>query len=104
MNSGDSSGKIKCCRGVLLACAALVLSQAAVAQRSEVQFLRSWQPADRAMLEEARGVTFAADGTLLISERGRGAMWRLAGAAATPTELAGRDRAVGFQETRRSAG
>src|SRR3970282_941228 len=99
MNSGDSSGKIKCCRGVLLACAALVRSQTTIAQRSEVQFLRSWQPADRAMLEEARGVTFAADGTLLLSERGRGAMWRLAGETATPTDRAGRDRSFSSKKT-----
>lgn len=99
MNSGDSSGKKTCCRGILLSCAALVLSQAAVAQRSEVQFLRSWQAADRAVLEEVRGVTFAADGTLLFSERGRGAVWRLAGETATPTDLAGRDRSFSSKKT-----
>ena len=99
MNSGDSSGKITCCRGILLSCAALVLSQVAVAQPSEVQFLRSWQPADRTVLAEVRGVAFAADGTLLISERGRGALWRLAGEAATPTDLAGRDRSFSSKKT-----
>jgi len=99
MNSGDSSCNIRWCRGILLSCAALVLSHAAVAQRSEVQFLRSWQAADRAVLEEVRGVTYAADGTLLFSERGRGALWRLAGETVTPTELAGKDRSFSSKKT-----
>jgi tetratricopeptide (TPR) repeat protein/DNA-binding beta-propeller fold protein YncE len=98
MNSGDSIGKFAGCRGILLACAALVLSRPALAQRSEVQFLRSWQAADRAVLAEVRGIAFAPNGTLLISERGRGAVWRLAGETATPTELAGKDRS--FRSTK----
>lgn len=99
MNSGDSIGKAARCRGILLASAAIALSQAALAQRSEVQFLRSWQSADRAVLAEARGIAFAPDGTLLISERGRGAVWRLAGESATPIELAGKDRSFSSTKT-----
>src|SRR5262245_54889627 len=101
MSSGDFKGKITSCRGrgLLLACAALVLSQAVLAQRPEVQFLRSWQATDRALLAEVRGIAFAADGSLLISERGRGALWRLAGETVTPTELAGRDPSFSSKKT-----
>ena len=36
-------------------------------------------------------MALAADGTLYIIERERGALWRIAGEAATPVELAGKD-------------
>jgi tetratricopeptide (TPR) repeat protein/sugar lactone lactonase YvrE len=77
---------------VLLCCAALVLSQASLAQPPEVQFLRSWRPADSAALADVRGIAYAADGTLLFSDRARGAMWRLAGEAAAAVDLPGSGR------------
>ena len=98
MSSGDSSGKLTCCRGIVLACAALAVGGPVLAQQSEVQFVRSWQSADRSVLESVRGAVFAADGALLFSERERGALWRLTGEKAAPTELAGKDRSFGSKK------
>lgn len=84
---------------VALWCAALVLSPLCAAQQSEVQFLRAWQPADGKPLAEVSGFAFAADGTVLFVERDRGALWRLAGEEATPTDLAGTGRPFDSKKT-----
>ena len=77
----------------LLAAALLIcLAQAAFAQQAAVQFIRAWQPAEGRALGELRALAYAADGAQLFVERDRGALWRVKGDAATPTELSGRDR------------
>ena len=74
-----------------LALAICFWSSAAAAQQGEVQFLRSWQPANKEILSEPSGMALGADGTLYLIERERGALWRIAGEAATAIELAGKD-------------
>jgi len=56
-----------------------------------VQFVRSWQPANKEILSEPSGMALAADGTLYLIERERGALWRIAGEAATAVDLAGKE-------------
>ncbi len=77
---------------LVLWCAGLVSNQATFAQQPELQFLRAWQPADGKSLAEVSGMTVAVDGTVLFVERDRGALWRVAGEAANPTDLAGTGR------------
>lgn len=89
----------RCFGTAVLSCAALVLSPLCGAQQPEVQFLRSWQPADGGPLAEVSGFVVAADGTALFVERDRGALWRLAGEEAKPTDLAGSGRAFSSKKT-----
>jgi len=78
--------------GLALACAA-GLPGPAWAQAPEVQFVRAWQPAERSIdLSELSGVALAADGTLFLMDRDRGALWRIGADAASAVELAGKDR------------
>ncbi|HYA47637.1 MAG TPA: tetratricopeptide repeat protein [Burkholderiales bacterium] len=97
----------KCCDpragrfGVVLAlcCAEIALSPA-FAQRPEIQFLRTWEPTtEGAQLSEVSGLALAEDGTVLFVERDRGALWRLAGERAKPTDLAGGGRAFTSKKT-----
>lgn len=81
-----------------LFCAWLALSQAS-AQQPEVQFVRSWQSTEGTPLSEVSGMTLATDGTVLFVERDRGALWRLAGEAAKPTDLAGSGRPFTSKKT-----
>ena len=77
---------------VALAALALCLFAAgASAQQPEVQFVRSWQPANRDTLSEPSGIALGTDGVLYIIERERGALWRVEGENATAIELAGKD-------------
>ena len=80
-------------RIVAIAWAAWFLSFAAVAQQPEVQFLRSWQPAERGVFSEPSGFALAADGAALVADRDRGVLWRVTADSATATELAGDGRA-----------
>jgi len=84
---------------VTLSLAALVLSPLGNTQQPEVQFLRTWQPADGKPLAEVSGLTLAADGAVLFTERDRGALWRLAGEEASPTDLAGAGRPFSSKKT-----
>ena len=99
LNSGYSRGKTAGCRNFALACAALFLGQAALAQQPEVQFLRTLQPAEGKPLSEMSGLALAADGAVLIVERDRGALWRLTEESATSAELSGRDRPFSSKKT-----
>jgi len=85
--------------GFVTLCATLALSPLGNAQQSEVQFLRAWQPADGKPLAEVSGFALAADGAVLFVERDRGALWRLAGEEATPTDLAGTGRPFSSKKT-----
>jgi tetratricopeptide (TPR) repeat protein/DNA-binding beta-propeller fold protein YncE len=67
----------------------LLLSAAAVAQQPEVQFLRVWQAEERGAFQDFSGFAVAPDGTVFIADRERGALWRIADNAATPTPIAG---------------
>jgi tetratricopeptide (TPR) repeat protein/sugar lactone lactonase YvrE len=78
---------------LLLCAAGLLFAHAGVAQQaSEIQFLRAWQPAEGKPIAELSGLAFGPDGSVLLTERDRGALWRIAGEAANATELAGKDR------------
>ena len=88
VNSRHSRGKVPGWRRTALACTALLACGVAAAQ-SEVQFLRSWQPADNRQVSDVSGMTYGADGGLLYIDRNRGALWRLAGETASATELSG---------------
>jgi tetratricopeptide (TPR) repeat protein/DNA-binding beta-propeller fold protein YncE len=66
---------------------------AAGAQPLEVQFVRAWQPPAKSLdLSELSGFALAPDGTVFAMDRDRGALWRIAGSEATPTEVAGKDK------------
>ncbi len=67
----------------------LLLSAAAVAQQPEVQFLRVWQAEERGAFQDFGGFSVAPDGTVFITDRERGALWRIADNAATSTPIAG---------------
>src|ERR1700704_596291 len=68
----------------------LLLSAAAAAQQPEVQFVRAWQAEERGgAFEEPGGFALAPDGTAFIADRERGALWRIVGATATSTTVAG---------------
>ena len=67
----------------------LLLSAAAAAQQPEVQFLRAWQADERGAFQDFSGFSLAPDGTVFIADRERGALWRIAGNAATSTPIAG---------------
>jgi tetratricopeptide (TPR) repeat protein/DNA-binding beta-propeller fold protein YncE len=75
-----------------------MLSFAAAAQQPEVQFLRSWQPAERGVFSEPSGLALA-DGAALVADRDRGVLWRVTAESATATELAGDGRAFSAHKT-----
>jgi tetratricopeptide (TPR) repeat protein/DNA-binding beta-propeller fold protein YncE len=85
-------------RNVAVAWAAWLLSFAAAAQQPEVQFLRSWQPAERGVFSEPSGLALSADGAALVADRDRGVLWRVTEQSATATELAGDGRAFGAKK------
>ena len=66
-----------------------LLCQRAVAQQPEVQFLRAWQAEERGAFEDFSGFSLAPDGSVIIADRERGALWRIAGNAASSTPIAG---------------
>ena len=83
-----------------LACALALASAAALAQPTEVQFVRAWQPAARTLdLSELSGFALAPDGTAFVLERDNGRLWRISGDNATSVELAGKDRTFEAKKT-----
>jgi tetratricopeptide (TPR) repeat protein/DNA-binding beta-propeller fold protein YncE len=93
VDPGYSRDKAVARRNVAVAGAAWLLSLAAAAQQPEVQFLRSWQPAERGVFSEPSGLALAADGAALIADRDRGVLWRVTADKAAAIELAGSGRA-----------
>ncbi len=93
MFPGYSREKTAARRKVAVFAAAWSLSLAAAAQQPEVQFLRSWQPADRGVFSELSGFALATDGSALIADRDRGAVWRVTAESAVATEIAGSGKA-----------
>ncbi len=76
-----------------LACVLGLAATIADAQPLEVQFVRACQPAARSLdLDELSGFALAADGTVFVMDRDRGALWRIAGNEASSSELTGKER------------
>ncbi len=93
MDPGYSREKTAARRNVAVFAAAWSLSLAAAAQQPEVQFLRSWQPADRGVFSELSGFALTGDGAALVADRDRGALWSVTAEAAGAVDLAGSGRA-----------
>ena len=56
----------------------LLLAAGAAAQQPEIQFVRAWQGPERGgAFDESSGFALAPDGTALIADRERGALWRI---------------------------